>query len=179
MTEYVNTNKSDDPFFRYKMIKLKSKFIGKGNGCKTILENLEEVSKSIGQPKLIIFKHIGNKLGARINESDNSITGHITNETLMEEIYDYITFFLNCAICNLPETIPEILEISKKNKTIRFNCRACGEHYQLYNPNSNQVKTINNIVKYLENKKWTTVESFSKDKDNQLADDSDDDFNPF
>lgn len=201
MSELININRSDDPNFRYKMIKPKYEFIGKGNGCKTIITNLDKVCKSLGVPFSILLKHIGAKTGSNITNQDYSITGHISNKILDDCIFDYINIFLKCAICDLPETFPKIIG-KKKNKDIQFNCRACGEHYQIKNPSTCQTKTINNIIKYIEEAKneWPTLENFSTmqsiddeskesinssveedsaDKIEQREDDSDSDLDPF
>ena len=39
-----------DPFYRYKMERLQSKIEGKGNGIKTVIPNMSDISRALSRP---------------------------------------------------------------------------------------------------------------------------------
>ena len=64
----LNVNGSNDDFYRYKMNRVNISNKGNGNGQFTIINNLEEISKTINTPYEILYKYIANDLGSSFNE---------------------------------------------------------------------------------------------------------------
>lgn len=53
----INVNRSlSDQFYRYKMPKLVAKVEGKGNGIKTVIVNMVEISKSLNRPPMCKYR---------------------------------------------------------------------------------------------------------------------------
>ena len=145
---------SNDPFYRYKMPLLISLKAGRGNGCFTILENLPDVTEAFNHPASIVFKYMGSVLGSNTTESKWSITGHYTNEELIDILYQYINSFVMCPNCNIPELLPSV-EGKKKNKKLILSCSACGKAQEKKHSCKEEEKGIDLIIKYLDNNVWT------------------------
>ena len=60
MMNIVGTDKTKalDPHYRYKMPALEIR-VGSGNGIKTILDNLDDISKALKRPPELILKYLG------------------------------------------------------------------------------------------------------------------------
>ena len=52
---------NNDPYYRYTMPLLISTKAGKGNGCFTIIDNLQSVTGSFNHPASIVFKLVENR----------------------------------------------------------------------------------------------------------------------
>lgn len=144
----ININrKSEDPFYRYKMPDIKIRQAGKGNGCYTFIDNIEDICKAINTPSIILFNYITRVLGSSFNDKKQTITGHHTNDQILNVIYDYIDFFVLCNKCTIPELTPKIIG-NKKKKSLFFTCSACGKEYDVYSDNKVYSKTIDSIIKY-------------------------------
>ena len=152
----LNINGKEDPYYRYKMPLLISHQAGRGNGCFTILDNLQDVTKAFSHPKEVVFKFMGIVLGASTNESKMSITGHYDNDKLVEVIYQYINLFVLCNKCNVPELIPEV-EGKKKKRKLIVRCSACGSSYQIDGITKVETKGIDLLLKYLEKRVYTII----------------------
>lgn len=116
-----------DPFYRYKMPPIQSKTEGRGNGIKTAIMNLAEVSRALGRPPSYVVKFFGYELGAQTNineEQDRYLVNgaHDTSE-LQDSLDGFILKFVLCGSCKNPET-----EIQIKGKdTLQRDCKACGK----------------------------------------------------
>lgn len=116
-----------DPFYRYKMPPIQSKTEGRGNGIKTAIGNVSEVSRALGRPPAYVVKFFGYELGAQtsIKEDEDRylVNGvHDSNE-LQDSLDGFITKFVLCGSCKNPET-----EIQIKGKdTLQRDCKACGK----------------------------------------------------
>ena len=143
----------NDPFYRYKMDKLTSSKAGRGNGCYTILDNLPNVTKAFNHPASIVFKYMGSVLGSNTTESKWSITGHYENDELINVLFQYISSFVICPNCSIPELIPSI-EGKKKNKKLILTCSACGKSETKQHKSKDEAKGMDLIVKYLDNNTW-------------------------
>lgn len=144
----ININReSDDPFYRYKMPDVKVRQAGKGNGCYTFIDNIEDICRAINTPSNILLNYIARNLGSNLNEKKVTITGHYTYEQILNTIYDYIDYFVLCHKCSIPELTPEI-EGSKKKKKLFYSCSACGTKYDVYSDTKSILKTIDSIIKY-------------------------------
>ncbi|KAJ2613759.1 eukaryotic translation initiation factor 5 [Coemansia sp. RSA 1365] len=115
-----------DPFYRYKMPRLQSKVEGKGNGIKTVLPNIVEVSRALSRPPAYPTKYFGNELGAQTKIEDKNdrfiVNGAHDADKLQSLLDGFIERFVLCGSCKSPETD---LLITKDQSIIR-KCMACG-----------------------------------------------------
>ena len=151
---------TEDINYRYKMPKLEVRLAGRGNGSYTFLDNIEEVAQAINTPVQILLNFITRSIGSNYNLDKKTITGHYKFDIIIEQIYNYIKFFVMCKKCSIPEVIP-MVSGTKKKKILEFKCSACGEQYQLNSKSKLQDKTIDNIIKNIneyEIKKGNLVE---------------------
>jgi hypothetical protein len=68
MSQLLNITGSrvvEDPSFRYKMPRLVCRIEGRGNGIRTCIVNLTEISDSLNRPPDILTKYFGVELGAQ------------------------------------------------------------------------------------------------------------------
>lgn len=119
-----------DPFYRYKMPPIQSKVEGRGNGIKTAIVNLSEVSRALGRPSTYVLKYFGSELGAQTNESQDRflINGAHDASELQDSLDGFIKKFVLCASCKNPET-----EIQIKKGLLQRDCKACG-HLSMIDP---------------------------------------------
>jgi translation initiation factor 2 beta subunit (eIF-2beta)/eIF-5 len=147
----ININNSNDLFYRYKMEKVNIINKGSGNGLLTIINNLENIAKSINTPYEILYKYIATYLGSNYNEKKKSINGSHTQEKIQESIHKYINDFVICNVCNIPE-----INYLLCNNKIESKCSACGSLNEIKNNNKINQKNIDLILKYLQkNKVWS------------------------
>eukprot|EP00026_Physarum_polycephalum_P008397 Phypoly_transcript_08480.p1 GENE.Phypoly_transcript_08480~~Phypoly_transcript_08480.p1 ORF type:complete len:399 (-),score=115.21 Phypoly_transcript_08480:138-1334(-) len=115
-----------DEFYRYKMPSIIAKVEGKGNGIKTVIVNMADVSKSLARPPAYPTKFFGFELGA-ITTIDATNDKYIVNgkhdqPKLMQVLDDFIEKFILCKKCERnPETYLVI-----KGGLIELKCKACG-----------------------------------------------------
>ena len=114
-----------DPSYRYKMPKLVTKIEGRGNGIKTNLVNMSEVSRALKTPASYPTKFFGIEVGAQ-SKYDDTLDRAIVNgafeQPFMQEVLDrFIEKYILCAKCRLPE-----LNMAIEKRTIVAKCKACG-----------------------------------------------------
>ena len=106
---------------------LLTKIEGKGNGIKTVLPNMSDVSRSLSRPPTYPTKFFGCELGAQTSfdeKSDRYIVNGAHGADKLRELLDvFIVKFVLCGSCKNPETD---LTITKNEDLIR-DCKACGE----------------------------------------------------
>jgi len=115
-----------DQFYRYKMPSLESKIEGKGNGIKTVVVNLKDISEALSRKPDIVLKHFGFALGAQTSVEINDrhiINGSHDSKKLQESLYDFITNFVLCSKCQNPETVYRLTPADQ----LKMDCKACGE----------------------------------------------------
>lgn len=86
---------------------IQSKTEGRGNGIKTAIGNVSEVSRALGRPPAYVVKFFGYELGAQtsIKEDEDRylVNGvHDSNE-LQDSLDGFITKFVLCGSCKNPE----------------------------------------------------------------------------
>ena len=172
MSRSINKDRKNDINNRYKMPEWKFRHAGGGNGCFTIIDNLEDVSKSLGHPSSVIIKYIS--IGFGCNSKENSITGHQNKEDLDKIIDSYIQNFIICPQCQLPELIPYIVG-KKKKKSLFVRCSACGYDGKLTNMDKNFIKGEKLIMKHIEKNGWQVVKGSMVEQNNLKKDN----FDPF
>lgn len=115
-----------DPHYRYQMPEIRTKVEGKGNGIKTVIENLSLVATALARPGPYIIKYFGFELGAQttIGLKDDRwiINGIPSQETLQTHLDGFIKKFVLCKRCKNPETHVHI-----KDGAIILDCQACGQ----------------------------------------------------
>eukprot|EP00903_Cladosiphon_okamuranus_P011640 g10948.t1 len=115
----------DDPEYRYKMPRVIGKVEGRGNGIKTVIFNVMDLSLALKRDPGEVCKFFGTELGAqtRYNEEDERaiVNGAHTNATLQQLVHKYVELFVLCPNCRLPESKYKI-----KNGAIFHKCYACG-----------------------------------------------------
>ena len=106
---------------------LLTKIEGKGNGIKTVIPNMSDVSRSLSRPPAYPTKFFGCELGAQTSfdeKSDRYIVNGAHDAAKLRDLLDnFIVKFVLCASCKNPETD---LIITKNEDLIR-DCKACGE----------------------------------------------------
>ncbi|CAE6426123.1 unnamed protein product [Rhizoctonia solani] len=128
MAKVVNIRRDvDDKFYRYKMPSLLTKIEGKGNGIKTVIPNMSDVSRALSRPPTYPTKFFGCELGAQTTfdeKGDRYIVNGAHDATRLRELLDaFIDKFVLCAECKNPETD---LIVDSRTENISRDCKACG-----------------------------------------------------
>ena len=133
----------NDPSYRYQMPALKIKVEGKGNGIRTKLLNLFEVSRSLGVPPEYPLRFFGAEFGAIIefkqNEQKAMLNGNLRVEDLQRALDHFIEKFVLCPKCTYPE-----INIRIKKGDLYSDCKACGEVRKMDMTH----KIVNHILKF-------------------------------
>jgi len=116
----------EDSYYRYKMPVLIAKVEGKGNGIKTVIENMREIASSLDRPAEYTTKFLGFELGS-LTKCDAENNKYIVNgkhdaEQLAVCLDKFIERYVLCKQCRNPET-----DLSVKGEIINAKCRACGK----------------------------------------------------
>ena len=134
MTSFTATGEGQINYFRthgshnsLSMPVLLTKIEGKGNGIKTVLPNMSDVSRSLSRPPTYPTKFFGCELGAQTSfdeKSDRYIVNGAHDAAKLRDLLDnFIIKFVLCGSCKNPET--EL--IITKNEDLIRDCKACGE----------------------------------------------------
>ena len=131
MTDLVNMNGSDDPFYRYLVKRIKVKH----ETGKTVIINNDIISKQTGRPNDWIVTYIGQVLGVstnidKKNQNKCTLTGKHEEYIIQEKYFEFVKKYILCRYCENPETLPKIIG-KKKNISIDLSCRSCGKTYTL------------------------------------------------
>jgi len=131
MSDLVNMNGSDDPFYRYLVKRIKVKH----ETGKTVILNNDIVSKQTVRPNDWIVTYIGQVLGVSINidkknQNKCTLTGKHEEHIIQEKYFEFVKKYILCRYCDNPETLPKIIG-KKKNTSIDMTCRSCGSTYSL------------------------------------------------
>jgi len=119
-----------DDYYRYKMPVLRAKVEGKGNGIKTVIENMEDIAKALNRPASYTTKYFGFELGA-LTKVDTVNHKYIVNgkrdaEDLATVLDSFIQRYVLCSKCRNPETT-----LTVRGETITSQCKACGKTNQI------------------------------------------------
>lgn len=185
MAQVVNIRRDvDDKFYRYKMPSLQTKIEGKGNGIKTVIPNMSDVSRALSRPPTYPTKFFGCELGAQTTfdeKADRYIVNGAHDATRLRELLDaFIDKFVLCAECKNPETD---LIITPRTEDIFRDCKACGARTGVDMRHKLTTFIVKNPPKKLKkDKKAKGADKDAKDKENGSAEDeaedgaSDDEF---
>jgi len=182
MAQVVNIRRDvDDKFYRYKMPSLQTKIEGKGNGIKTVIPNMSDVSRALSRPPTYPTKFFGCELGAQTTfdeKTDRYIVNGAHDATRLRELLDaFIDKFVLCAECKNPETD---LVITPRTEDIFRDCKACGARTGVDMRHKLTTFIVKNPPKKA--KKEKKAKNGDKDKENGSAEDeaedggSDDEF---
>jgi translation initiation factor 5 len=114
----------NDPAYRYKMPRIQGKVEGRGNGIKTVLININDVSLALKRDAPEITKFFGCELGSQTSYGTDDraiVNGAHRDADLQTHLTKYIENFVLCKNCRLPETHYKI-----KDGIISQKCLACG-----------------------------------------------------
>ncbi|OMH85043.1 putative eukaryotic translation initiation factor 5 [Zancudomyces culisetae] len=119
-----------DAFYRYKMPKIIGKIEGKGNGIKTVIVNMSEISRALSRPPAYPTKYFGSELGAQVKIEDKNeryIVNGVHEEEKLQTLLDgFIEKFVLCGNCKNPET-----DLVLKDSGIYRVCMACGKRTEV------------------------------------------------
>lgn len=117
----------EDIYYRYHMPVLRARIEGRGNGVKTVIENMSEVAAALERPPTYTTKFFGFELGAQClcdEKRDKWVVNGRHDQDALAKLLDvFIDKFLLCGTCRNPETTMEVV----KNGNIEMRCMACGE----------------------------------------------------
>ena len=119
-----------DMYYRYKMPILRTKLEGGGNGVKTVLVNIKEISKALSRPPQYLIKYLSISMGAQIHMDKKqgiySINGAHEANILQSTLRGFITTLVVCKECSNPET-----ELRVRHRKLHMRCKACGDDKRL------------------------------------------------
>lgn len=136
----------NDPFYRYKMEKIKFE----KEKTKTCIANLHNISQNLSVPSAdIIVAFLKKKLAISItnNKGRIIITNYVDTEKIQNALYEFIEFFVLCPNKNCKK--PELLYNKEKNNELGYKCKACGNSGIIENNNitSTTIKLFINAIK--------------------------------
>lgn len=119
----VDPEKQADAFYRYKMPRVQIKVEGNGNGIKTVIVNVIDISERLARNVEYLMRFFAHELAATTKLKDDKwiLTGNHTQEAIQRYIFDFIKRFVLCKSCRNPETVIRV--DAKKN--IFLDCKAC------------------------------------------------------
>ena len=135
---YVNIGEvhENDGYYRYKMPSIEIAIEGKGNGIKTRIVNIEDISYALQRPSRIIMKFYSLYLGTCVQDK-GILRGFHTKDELTNTLNAFINTYVLCKTCTNPETTLKL-----KNDILRASCKACGQKHDIIDK-----KTIDSISK--------------------------------
>lgn len=121
----IDPTSINDQFYRYKMSKIITKYEGRGNGQRTILMNIDEISKELNRGIIEIVTFLACSFGCQHicnKEQQYVLYGTHLSENIQTNIYEYIKLFVLCNNCRNPET-----KYTLENNNICLKCDACSK----------------------------------------------------
>jgi len=110
----------DDPFYRYKMDKLK---ITRQKN-KTIIDNIDKVCKDLHRDPQLLIEFYKKKFGIAMIYKNNilSTTARFDDidDKLNKGLREFIEYYVLCSKCRLPET-----KIEKLKDIVTLSCDCC------------------------------------------------------
>jgi len=126
----INIDGSDDPFYRYKMRQLYVQVVGRGKMIKTVLLNVDDVSKDLKIPPAYMTAYLGYEIGAKTKYDPKkpereraAISGDLDSGDLSIHLKKFIQEVILCECCKLPEVT---LYVDEQTNEIINTCRSCG-----------------------------------------------------
>jgi len=120
---------SCDFSYRYKMPALAVKHEGSSKMKRTVLLNLDELSRAVGRPAEHLLTYIGQSVCAASKvEKENRrvyVAGHHELRVLQQHVFDFIQRFVLCKQCRNPETMC-YKKGKKRSRIVYLKCKSCG-----------------------------------------------------
>ena len=122
-----------DPMYRYKMPQMKLKIEGRGNGIKTNIVNMPDVAAALNLPTEFPLRFLAYELGSPVTYQSGSETicilnGEFVLDQMQKNLDKFITKYVCCSKCTLPEITIKIIE-----EKVKGDCRSCGHQALLDN----------------------------------------------
>jgi len=141
---------------------LKAKVEGRGNGIKTVIENMTPISQSLARPPAYMTKYFGFELGAQtICDEKNDrwiVNGKHEEEDLAKLLDDFIEKYILCRKCRNPETIMIV-----RKDAIELRCAACSA--------VSPVDTKHRLAAYIQKSPPSTKTQYDQHQNNQQEED--------
>lgn len=126
---YLATKDSslNDSSYRYQLDNIKLSIGGKRGNLTTYFENSEYFSKKLEVPSIFFMKFIANKIScpSTIDKEKKCVSfkGEYKLNVIKEYLMEFISIYILCKSCDLPQITLSLDE----SKNIIKTCRACGE----------------------------------------------------
>ena len=148
----VNIDETPDVFYsvrasartRYKTRQFAIQYRGSGRMLRTFFLNLDDFAKDIRVSPDVICNYIGYYLQGKGTYNPKEcpmdrayVKGHPSIDTITKAVRDFISVYVLCVKCHLPETTMCTASISGK---VQMKCASCGESYTVI-PNSEKFST--------------------------------------
>ncbi len=121
----IGTANQNDIHYRYKREQAEVNNTGKGKNEKTVIQNLEQISKQLMTLPEYILKFLALRFCCQGTYDKKSkiwfIKGKYSMKQIEEQLTNYIDLYVCCHECHNPETI-----LKAKSGKIRMRCYACG-----------------------------------------------------
>jgi len=119
----VDPERQADAFYRYKMPKVQTKIEGNGNGIKTVMVNIDQISQRLVRPVEYPMHFFAKKLGAKQIKKDDKwiLMGHWEQPLIQASLFEFIQTYCLCKECRNPETTIQ----TDEQKNLYLNCAAC------------------------------------------------------
>lgn len=119
----VDPEKQADQFYRYKMPRVQIKVEGNGNGIKTVICNIQDISERLSRNVEYAMRFFAHELAATQKLKDDKwiLTGSHSQDKIQTCLFDFIKKFVLCKACRNPETV---IRVDAK-KDIHLDCKAC------------------------------------------------------
>jgi len=144
-TNAVNMDGSDDAGYRYKMPRLEVKIEGSSTKMrKTVLVDVNDVSRSIGRPVEYLLTYLGHSLSVATRMEKHIGKAYVTGAYTQAELHAHVLRFTRqavlCRHCRNPETTCHV-EGKKKRQVVFLRCKAC--------PNCTDLDSADRFVKFM------------------------------
>jgi len=130
----------NDNTYRYKMDKISTKIEGRGNGIKTVLTNVIDISSAMRTDPRYVTKYLGIQFGAQSNWDSKRDMGIVNGahqaQEMQEQLFGFIETYILCPQCKLPELVHKV-----KKAAVGAKCYSCGW--------VGQIRSQHNIMKYI------------------------------
>lgn len=155
----------NDPFYRYKMPEITINY----EGNKTVLSNIDQVSKSLARNPSHILKFLAINFGCTSSLGNEKFTlnGNFDSKRVQNGIYDFIEEFVLCQSCRNPET--RFTSEDETGGLLRL-CNSCGKYSRSVHKLNSQIlkdKSINEDTKYELNNK-TNINALIKEDASEM-----------
>eukprot|EP00756_Hemistasia_phaeocysticola_P017657 Hpha_TRINITY_DN15550_c6_g5::TRINITY_DN15550_c6_g5_i1::g.104466::m.104466/K03242/EIF2S3; translation initiation factor 2 subunit 3 len=126
----VDAKKAHDGEYRYRMPRIGAQKESRGNGARTVLSNLGELTAHLGRGEEVMARAIASVLGVAWREHSQQdgvwvVQGHHSQETVQSALYEFITHFVLCPSCSDPRT--HLVIPHQQRDGAKLRCPACGQ----------------------------------------------------